>query len=122
MKSSIIVIFVAFICLRSRYAYSIKARIVNGQTANLGQFPFYVYLDINKTNGSSAGCGASIISGNWLISAAHCLADAHSVNVHVGEYLLNRPVLGYKPIVVQPHGFHIHPQNDIGLFDDTGFF
>lgn len=122
MKYSIIVTFVVFICLRSGDAFSIEARIVDGRTANLGQFPYYAYLDINKSNGSTAGCGASIISGNWLISAAHCLADARSVNVHIGEYLLNRPVLGYKPIVVQPYGFHIHPQNDIGLFNATIFF
>lgn len=121
MKNSIIVIFVVFSCLHSGDAFAIKARIVDGRTANIGQFPYYAYLDIEKSNGSNAGCGASIISDGWLISAAHCLTDAQRVNVLIGEYRLNKVGLGYRPIVVQPHRFHIHPQNDIGLFHATIF-
>lgn len=119
MKNSIFVLFVVFIYFSSNDAFEIKARIVDGRTASFGQFPFYAYLDIKQSNGSSSACGATIMSAEWLISAAHCLTTAQSVNVHIGEYLLNIPVLGYRPIVVQPDSFHIHPQNDIGLFDIT---
>lgn len=117
MKSSIIVVFVVFICCCRSNAFKIQARIVDGQTAKIGEFPYYAYLDVRRLNSSNSGCGASIISAEWLISASHCLTNAHSVSVHFGEYLLNRPILGYRPIVVEPKGFFIHPQNDIGWFD-----
>lgn len=121
MRNSNIVIYVVLICCCSTNAFKIKPRIVDGQKADSGQFPYYAYLDIKLSNGSNAVCGASIISDEWLISAAHCLNNAQSVNVHVGDYLLNKPEPGHTPIVVQPNGFHSHPQNDIGIFDIITF-
>lgn len=117
MRNSIIVILVVFICFCSSNAFKIKPRIIDGRRAGPGQFPYYAYLDIKLSNGTNAVCGASIISSEWLLSAAHCLKNAQNVRVHLGEYLLNNPEPGHTPIVVQSDGFHVHPQNDIGMFD-----
>uniref|UniRef100_A0A4W6CDW1 Suppressor of tumorigenicity 14 protein homolog n=1 Tax=Lates calcarifer TaxID=8187 RepID=A0A4W6CDW1_LATCA len=56
-------------CGRSMFKTS---RIVGGQDAEEGEFPWQVSLHV-KSYGHV--CGASIISPNWLVTAAHCVQD-----------------------------------------------
>lgn len=48
-----------------------SSRIVNGNNAVLNQFPFYTYIVITVTTGN-AGCGGSLLSERWVLSAGHC--------------------------------------------------
>lgn len=119
MRNSVIVTLVVLIYFCSCSAFKVKPRIVDGRPAGPGQFSYYVFLEIELLNGSHSACGASIISADWVISAAHCLMNARNVKVHFGEYLLNQPEPGHTPILVQSDRFHInsdYPQNDIGMF------
>jgi len=43
-------------------------RITNGYTASRGQFPWQVALIIDN----QYFCGGSLISGDWVMTAAHC--------------------------------------------------
>ncbi|XP_039442595.1 trypsin-1-like [Culex pipiens pallens] len=47
-------------------------RIVNGQEATPGQFPYQVYLEFQTESGGSS-CGGSIINSNNILTAAHCV-------------------------------------------------
>lgn len=46
-------------------------RIVAGNNAVMNQFPFYVYIVITL-NAGNAGCGGSLLSNRWVLSAGHC--------------------------------------------------
>uniref|UniRef100_A0A8C2B7G7 Suppression of tumorigenicity 14a n=1 Tax=Cyprinus carpio TaxID=7962 RepID=A0A8C2B7G7_CYPCA len=58
-------------CDCGKKAYT-KSRIVGGQEADMGEFPWQVSLHIKNT---AHVCGASIISDRWLVTAAHCVQD-----------------------------------------------
>ncbi|KAM4628334.1 ST14 transmembrane serine protease matriptase a [Polymixia lowei] len=72
-------------------------RIVGGQDAEKGEFPWQVSLHI-KNFGHV--CGASIISPRWLVTAAHCVQDD-------GKTRFSQP--GTWEVFL---GLHIQRQND----------
>ncbi|EDS42902.1 transmembrane protease [Culex quinquefasciatus] len=58
-------------------------RIVNGQEATPGQFPYQVYLTYTK-NDKSSRCGGSILNSNNVLTAAHCVWRAEQGTAFVG--------------------------------------
>ncbi|XP_002195917.2 chymotrypsin-like protease CTRL-1 [Taeniopygia guttata] len=64
-------------------AYS--ERIVNGQNAVPGSWPWQVSL---QTTTGSHFCGGSLINENWVVTAAHCNFNPRSHVVVLGEYNL----------------------------------
>ncbi|KAM5128444.1 coagulation factor IX isoform 1-T1 [Callospermophilus lateralis] len=57
-------------------------RVVGGENAKPGQFPWQVLLN-GKIN---AFCGGSIINEKWVVTAAHCIEPGVKIEVVAGEY------------------------------------
>ncbi|XP_077002340.1 coagulation factor IX isoform X2 [Tamandua tetradactyla] len=57
-------------------------RVVGGENAKPGQFPWQVLL-----NGKvDAFCGGSIVNEKWVITAAHCIEPGVKITVVAGEH------------------------------------
>ncbi|KAJ2866663.1 Transmembrane protease serine 12 [Coemansia aciculifera] len=52
-------------------------RVIGGNDAGQGQYPFAVFLMIREGD-QTAFCGGSIISNRWILTAGHCVVDINS--------------------------------------------
>ncbi|KAL0276907.1 UNVERIFIED_CONTAM: hypothetical protein PYX00_004367 [Menopon gallinae] len=69
---------------------SFTPRIIKGQDANDGEFPYMISLQ-SKGRGRHA-CGGSILTKNWVLTAAHCCAIGNPSNlqIYTGSVFLDR--------------------------------
>lgn len=82
-------------------------RIVGGQLAREGEIPWQVAL-ITQSSGHLF-CGGSILSSRWVITAAHCLAEAPGpFIIRAGELDIFATDGTEQDHEVQEH--HVHPR------------
>lgn len=124
-KLCILTVLVAVVLLScsaddSGSTIDIESRIVNGRPSTRGQFPYYALVLIKTKNGTGA-CGGSLISNQWVLTAAHCVVDAQSFEVHLGALNLSNKTESGR-VIVQSKTAFAHPLyvpsvvwNDIAL-------
>lgn len=100
---------------------SIQTRIVNGQTSQPGQIPYQALLVISLLGGRSAVCGGSLISNEWVITAAHCAVEAAHFQVHLGAQSFKnlsepgRVIIETGTKVIHPRYNPTFASNDVAL-------
>uniref|UniRef100_A0A182LU12 Peptidase S1 domain-containing protein n=1 Tax=Anopheles culicifacies TaxID=139723 RepID=A0A182LU12_9DIPT len=109
------------------YRYSKpSSRITNGQEATPGQFPYHTILLSNFATGTAL-CGGSVLTRNFILTAAHCVVSEGSTLARDGVAIMgshNRTVRedSQQRIRYASSGIFRHPnyvssslRNDIAL-------
>uniref|UniRef100_A0A3P9LG86 Peptidase S1 domain-containing protein n=1 Tax=Oryzias latipes TaxID=8090 RepID=A0A3P9LG86_ORYLA len=70
------------VCGKAALNTKAESRIVGGQAAAAGAWPWQVRLHI-PVSGGAALCGGSLINSQWILSAAHCFSSLQEVSVPI---------------------------------------
>ena len=58
--------------------YNPATKIIGGEEAAVGAWPWQAFLEIEMENGTYA-CGGSLVATNWVLTAGHCLDGASGI-------------------------------------------
>ncbi|KAJ3656601.1 hypothetical protein Zmor_015669 [Zophobas morio] len=117
MRTSTYILCLTFFWMTS--ATKLSGRIIGGQPALYGQFPFAAAIYVHKTDGLYF-CGGTLISNQWVLTAGQCVDGATLFTIQLGSNFLDRND-PYRVTVATSESFP-HPefdpltlQNDVGL-------
>lgn len=99
-----------------------SSRIVGGRPTSVNDYPWHVALRLIK--GNEIFCGGSLVSPEWVVTAAHCMWHIYRTEMYVtaGDYerdiSANNPlrvIVGVAEVVLHPRYDTFTTDNDIAL-------
>ncbi|XP_024118637.1 trypsin-like [Oryzias melastigma] len=104
------------VCGQAALNTKAESRIVGGQDAAAGSWPWQARLQIS-VNGGTALCGGSLINSQWILSAAHCFRSTSTSNVvvYLGETSIDNSPNSVSKTVFQ---IIVHPNYDSQTYDN----
>ncbi|XP_018407060.1 PREDICTED: trypsin I-P38-like [Cyphomyrmex costatus] len=97
-------------------ACNVSARLVGGEDAPIGGYPFIVSLQMNSRH----FCAGSILNKEWVITAAHCAQAVSSLNllcVKAGKYNIRLNEASEQTVQVIEVYVHENYQGGVGPYD-----
>jgi secreted trypsin-like serine protease len=99
----------------------IGGRIIGGQVAYAGQFPFLASINIH-TNDALYFCSGALLTNQWVLTAGHCVDGGILFTIQLGSNQLDGSDSGTLKLTTD--SFVLHPdynpdtlENDIGLIE-----
>ncbi|XP_031763541.2 trypsin-3-like [Galleria mellonella] len=91
-------------------------KIVGGTETNITSYPYQVYVEVLR-GVLSYGCGGSILSDKYVLTAAHCLTGVSRVRVRAGSTSASSGGTRYTTFLYKIHPDYdpITSDNDIGI-------
>ncbi|XP_067095744.1 chymotrypsin-like elastase family member 2A [Osmerus mordax] len=94
-------------------------RVVSGEDARPHSWPWQISLQYDDNGTWSHICGGTLISSDWVLTAAHCINTRHSYRVEVGRHSLEAEegslAVAVSRIIVHQSWTPILSRNDIAL-------
>ena len=126
MKNTLITLLLIVQCLFNVSLIQAQDRIVGGFDSEINDYPWQAALVDPYGSGY---CGASIISNQWILTAAHCIEDSYSPDVFVrvgseNSYSYGGVTYSVSEIIVHPNYTDVTSGSDIALIklSDTIIF
>ncbi|XP_022218645.2 brachyurin [Drosophila obscura] len=88
---------------------AVSTRIAGGELADAGMFPYQVGLIVQLTTGDLIQCGGSLVTLQYVLTAAHCLTDAVGARVYLGALELAERGAAAEEFLVSEQQFRIYP-------------
>jgi len=106
--SKCVILFMVAVLIVVSEAKNIETRVVHGSPAVQFQFPWHVSLRITVTNSAHQSfCGGSLISDQFILTAASCLRNVQSIQCDLGSILFSDPLIS-----IHSTQFLTHPQHN----------
>ncbi|XP_018336654.1 brachyurin-like [Agrilus planipennis] len=104
-----------------RKSISNHKRIVNGNIAKFGQFPWQVSIIYRIEPGEELLCGGSLIRPRWILTAAHCAFSATNFSIRLGSIVMSDDekmiTIETTKSIIHNHYNNRNLNNDIALID-----
>ncbi|XP_050193820.1 complement factor I isoform X2 [Myiozetetes cayanensis] len=114
-------------CGVTNYTLTRRKRIVGGEIARKGEFPWQVAIKDTSKEATTVYCGGVYIGGCWVLTAAHCVRAnrVHLYRVWVGMlnsivYNKETHTLGVKQVIIHENYNASTYENDIALLELSG--